>query len=175
MGLYKTWHWCIIVMPHHQFRNSHCWGKMLQPSYLSYNGNITSLYWIKAQGPAFVNFADELHVHAALKLLITYCLWYGQWHLRLACQVPFAIGWINTYRGNVEGNHDMCAIWTTPFYLLHPLWPENTLMYSVFLYLDRHCFRYGLHEVSEYNIFVRNWCNTINIESALVDIGGLEL
>ena len=144
--LYKTWGWFIIEMSHHYYRNSHCWGKML-PSYLYHTGNNTSLYWIEAQGPTFVNSADGEHSHATLGLLITYCLWYGQWHPCLACQVQFGIDWINTYKGNIEGIHGTFSIWTAPSYLLHALLPENTLMYSVFLYLDRHCFMCDLHEV----------------------------
>ena len=48
--------WFNIKMPSYQYRKSHCGGKtVVRSSYLhngvSYAGKMTSLYWIRAQGP----------------------------------------------------------------------------------------------------------------------------
>ena len=52
-AMYKTGGWFNIKMPSYQYRKSHCGDEtILRPSYLhngiSYTGNMTSLYWIRA-------------------------------------------------------------------------------------------------------------------------------
>ena len=50
----EAWTWFSIQMPSYQYRKSHCGDKtVVRSSYLdnriSYTGNMTSLYWIRAQ------------------------------------------------------------------------------------------------------------------------------